>query len=753
MNAKNLVPKGEKLFEEGMASDGVFVVLKGKRMLVNTNLCIPVVAGDFLGIWDMTAGSYLTSCVATEELTVYALPAKTIADLQTILEGNKEYGGRIQLVLGRIITELSVRLNCYRHEENTLPDVIAELYRQYCARCKAEGIRAAELPKAGKETLDSFELPARLDYYLEAAKIPADIQKSYFSCSTKVAFHHMEEQAGLICKLFAECDRLGEFLRRRGSVLMNGGADNLFFYFCALEEKSGTADTKKAAALLRDVAEKKLDELEALFAKCAGEAFAAYRKRRAARMQEDATESAGEEPCENALEQILSYADVSEEMAVEYTGLVKKFAALEDKNSTEDGIRRLRKKLADGFYQLYESVFKKAYGQEAAELPLPVRLFLEYGFLDETLISRTQLLELERLIEEPVTTESAGCHIFTIWEWLTWVYEGKREPSKNEFDQEYSEMLRELRKSGQISEEEEKTRLQDYEKRLHYEIQNLFRYNHRLVNGLPNTFVPFLYEDLLGGSPERTFLPKATVLAAVDRIRSVDYSVFYREFLYMNKELGIEKEYYMAEILPDIILFPTVGSKSVLWQEISCRHRDTPGRFLLPAFAEASVDDLLIRVCGRYRWELCRTIQGTSWNNIQIKSLTSEYTDYLMYYKKNRDISEERKERIKAQLQKGKNNYAEVFVMDYEMWMKSEVNGAMKLNKVAREIMATYCPFHAKIRARLAQQPPFEEAMARYRRENAKKLRETELHHHALTKNGIELPQELLDTYDYYRNH
>jgi hypothetical protein len=91
--------------------------------------------------------------------------------------------------------------------------------------------------------------------------------------------------------------------------------------------------------------------------------------------------------------------------------------------------------------------------------------------------------------------------------------------------------------------------------------------------------------------------------------------------------------------------------------------------------------------------------------------------------------------------------------MDYEMWMKNEVNGAMKLNKVAREIMATYCPFEKNIRTQLAAQPAFEDAMARYRRESAKKLREVELRHFAITKNGIELPQELIDTMAYYKDH
>ena len=753
MNAMNQVPVGEKLFEDGMESNCIFVVLKGKGRLVNSNASLSVTSGDFLGIWDMYEGYYNTDCIATEDMTVFAFPAQSADELLAFLDGNKEYSGRITAMFGRCITELYTAMNAYLREAKVLPEVVAELYRQYCARCKAEELRAADLPNGGKGTLFVSESPAWLEYYLESAKIPAEAQKNYFSCGAKVVFRHIEEQVALVRWLFEECERQGDFLRRQGSVLMNGGADNLFFYCCALEEKAVSADTKKAALMLRDVAEKKLSELATLFDKYAGEPFATYENKRDARKQGAGRLAEGEEPCEHALEQILSFAGVSEETATEFKGLLKKFAELEDKASTEDAVRRLRRQLSDIFYQIYEIIFRKTYGMDDTDIALPIRLFLEFGFIDETLISRARMLELEKLCLEPVNQEVNGCHIFTIREWLSWVYEGKREPSKNEFDQEYSEMLRELRKSGQITEDEEKEKFKDYDERLHYEIQNLFRYNHRLVNGQLSVFVPFLYEELLGGDLERSFLSKSVVQATVDKLRSMDFSLFYREFLYMNKEIGVEKEYRMAEILPDIILFPTMGSKSILWQDISCRRRDTPGRFLLPLFAEVSVDDLLIRVCGRYRWELCRTVQGAAWNNIQIKSLTSEYTDYLMYYKKSRDLSEERKERVKAQLQKGKNNYREVFAMDYEMWMKNEVNGAMKLNKVAREIMATYCPFEKNIRAQLMQQPAFEDAMARYRRENAKKVRETELRHFALTKNGVELPQELIDTMAFYKNH
>lgn len=753
MNAMNQIPKGEVLFAEGEPAEGLWALVKGKATLSNANVRLKVEINDALAPWDLVTGVRSMTCVATEDSVVYVFSAKNVEDIRAILNANKECGGRMVASVGRFLADLSVCLNTYTKEAKLLPGVIGELYRQYSAKCKEEELRAADLPESAKTEFAQPEVPELLNYYLELANVPPEIQKAYFIDGPTMSFRHVKEQIVLAHALLAECVKQGDFLRKQGAVLMNAGADNLFYYFCALEETASAAGIKKTAVLLRDVAEKKLEELTAAFEKCAGTAFASHKQRREARKQGVEAVLSAEEPCENSLEQIFAYAGVSEDMITEYTAQLQTFASLTDKTSTEDDVRRLRKRLSDGFYQLYEKVFRKAYKKEDKELPLPVVLFLNFGLIDETLITRAQLLALEKLAITPVNTKKEGSHIFTVREWLTWVYEGKREPSKNEFDQEYSEMLRELKKSGQINAEQEAAMLGDPNERLHYEIQNLFRYNHRLVNGQLSIFVPFLYADLLGNGAETAFLSKESVEKGLEAVRGVDYSLFYREFLYVNKELGIEKEYRVAEVLPDIILFPTMGSKSILWQDISCRRRDTPGRFLLPLFAEVSLEDLLIRVAGRYRWELCRTIQGAAWNNIQVKSLTSEYTDYLMYYKKNRDISEERKEKVKAQLQKAKNNYREVFAMDYEVWMKNESTGAMKLNKVAREILAMYCPFDMPIRKQLASQPAFEDAMARQNRERLKKVRETELRCRAITKNGTELPQELEDTLAYYKNH
>ncbi|MDF2484273.1 MAG: hypothetical protein K0R46_441, partial [Herbinix sp.] len=115
-------------------------------------------------------------------------------------------------------------------------------------------------------------------------------------------------------------------------------------------------------------------------------------------------------------------------------------------------------------------------------------------------------------------------------------------------------------------------------------------------------------------------------------------------------------------------------------------------------------------------------------------------------------LSEERKEKIKAQIQKGRNSSREIFVIDYEQWINYESMGAIKLNKPVREMMATYCPFSKEIREQIKLQPLFEEAMARYFREKLRKVREIEGRHRLLQKENIELTQELIDTLNYYRD-
>ena len=149
----------------------------------------------------------------------------------------------------------------------------------------------------------------------------------------------------------------------------------------------------------------------------------------------------------------------------------------------------------------------------------------------------------------------------------------------------------------------------------------------------------------------------------------------------------------------------------------------------------------------RQRWFDCSDVFV---GNIQVKSLTSEYADFIQFYKKNRDLSEDKKEKLKMQIQKCRNNTREVFVSDYENWIRHEAQGGMCLSKPVREIMATYCPFTKELREKVSDMPIYRDAMARFQRERGKKLKEYDLKFKVWQKDGMDVPQEVVHTRDFY---
>jgi hypothetical protein len=264
--------------------------------------------------------------------------------------------------------------------------------------------------------------------------------------------------------------------------------------------------------------------------------------------------------------------------------------------------------------------------------------------------------------------------------------------------------------------------------------------------------MPILFKEAIFGYLDKLIVTKKKINDSVKNILETDYSAFYREALYTNVDLKIAHETIMLNVYPDIILMPIFGSNATMWQEIGSKDKKTPGRFCFPVMTAGNIDDLMVKTFGRFRWELCRCIQGMSWNDVKVKSLTSEYMDYIQFYRKNRDLSDDAKDKIKLQIQKARNNSREIFLIDYEAWIKNESNGSMKMNKVAREILATYCPFNKALRNKINVQKPYELAQARFLRLNQKKKQEIAVRIKAVKKITDDVPKELMDTYDFYAN-
>lgn len=427
---------------------------------------------------------------------------------------------------------------------------------------------------------------------------------------------------------------------------------------------------------------------------------------------------------------------------------VEAYRNLPDILSTDDEAYRIRRQLSPMFYDVYHKIFMRAMKDESAVTPI-VQMFLNFGFMDLELAGEEKATALYDLTAHLEVCKSD--HVYTIYEWLKAVYRGEKEPSKNEFDMDYNAYLLDLRKNGEITVDQVKKFQDSQEMKLQFEIKNMFTTVNRITYGKITTFCPILGEYDLINSVDKMLVTASKIEAALNEVRKIDFSVFYREVIFTDPEHDINREMIMKEVLPDIILMPNAGTKAMMWQETAGVKRDTPGRFMFPIFTAVDLEDMMIETMGRFRWEMCRKIQGVHWNDIREKSLTAEYCDYIQFYRKNHELSTETKEKIKSLLIRAKNNYREVFVKDYVCWVKFESKGSFRLNKVTRDILVRYCPFTKDFRNDLKANPMYQNSISRYEIGNAKVLQRINGVYEKYKKAGGEITPELKENLLFYQ--
>lgn len=450
---------------------------------------------------------------------------------------------------------------------------------------------------------------------------------------------------------------------------------------------------------------------------------------------------------EDCLVHILAYAGYKDDEIESICNKIESYRNLPDMLSTDSLAYSLRKQISVIFYDVYYRAFMRSIKEEESPDQI-LDMFFNFGFMDVNFTGEENVRELYDLTAHLDICRSEN--IYTIYEWLKCIYRGEKEPSKNEFDLNYQAYLTEERKSGNITQEEAIELLNNPEKKVEFEIRNMFSAVNRTTYGKVTTFCPILGEYDLINSIDKMLVTAEKLENAMNEIRKLDYSVFYREVLFTDSARGINCEMIMTEILPDIILMPNAGTKAMMWQETAGVKTDTPARFMFPIFTAVDVDDLMLETIGRYHWEMCRKVEGIRWNDVRERSLTAEYCTYIQFYRKNNDLSTEAKEKVKSQLVRSKNNYREVFVKDYINWMKFESKGSFRLNKVARDIVVRYCPFNKKVRNDLKSNPIYQNSIQRFENETAKKLQRYQGLYDKYVKAGGEITPELQENIDFY---
>lgn len=441
----------------------------------------------------------------------------------------------------------------------------------------------------------------------------------------------------------------------------------------------------------------------------------------------------------NAMDKILTYAGVSTEIAESLKRDIKAFVNAPNQREKSDEMRKLRADIGKNFYAVYEAAFFKS--MEVPIIPAEVKMMFLFGFIDEELAGEANTAALYKI--SLLWEDDPSGNVLTIYDWLKKIYSGEVMPSKNDLDTDWPEHLREQVRYANITQEQADALANDRRAMVHFEITNMVASANRITHGSLFSFIPTFYAGVVTKSLDSCFASPKRVHEAIDKIRDIDFGCFYRPTFTTYPELKINRFDYDVEVLPYVILMPNFGSRGAMWQEIEGRVRTTPSRMMISIFHSVSIEDTMIQLCAQFRWEMCRRIQGVHYSDITDKSLTSEYINYLQFYKKNHELSGEMKDKVKSELQRFHNNYRNVFASDYEMFLKNEANGLPRLTKVAREILFRYCTFSTKYRRALAINPQYQPVIERWKVKVAAKLHAFDLYRRKILTMTDKLPPEV----------
>ena len=449
---------------------------------------------------------------------------------------------------------------------------------------------------------------------------------------------------------------------------------------------------------------------------------------------------------------IMNYAELSQDQIKECNALLAKFKTMKNPLDPDSEARKIRKNLTKIFWDAYnKTVLKSITG--GRNIPKYIDMFLRFGYFDETLLEGDQKAFLFNFKDN--SKSDSKINVFVCDEWLDRIYHKNSVPSLDELGQTYFDKIKADNKESIFKKESDvppELNKDDY--RMSYELNAMYMPNVRLTTRNPASYVPVLNKFQINLPLEKCMVTKEGIYSAIKEILSIDYTAFNREVMFNDEELGVRKEFIQKSVIPDFIIVPSIGSKIMMWQDLSILRgagaKESKGRIILPMIVLGDLKTLLLEAVAAFRWELCKNILGPEWNNVGIPSITSEYMDYIQFYKKNKDLSIELKEKISSEFKRFRTD-RDKFVNDYLLWIKYESEGVQRLNRVVRNIFYKHIPFEKTIRDKVAKLPAFGDMHTRFINIRNRQHKEFETKYRKYVDPTGRLPDPLQENLDFYK--
>lgn len=749
------IKMGTTICESGQPFNALHTILTGTVRAVYSDGEFFLDKGDIIGLCELYFNTYIFTYIASDDVTIASIPY-SVGGLPVMFGKNPNFA---QLVTSSCYKQMKNVLEVYefsKYDCNNLYQYLTDSYNEYVKLSERYRISPRALPDL--ETIEPLALEEDIpqwltDFYENMSTVVTQTLPMspvpYFDYLNGLLMKTSQD----IAEIMSVCLIMYDYKSDIARLLMNENRLDLFDLYTTLFFRIGQREedsTAISAAISRMMIN--MEGFGSIDHELYKERINAY-KETLAFMEEKGSDVPVEDPelaknaaaVEHSLDIILEYADCDPDIAADFRKYIEEYKKQIDKNAVDDDSRRLRMNITKLFYTIYMSAFQASLHDDS--VPTILKMFFQFGYVDEELAGMENVSYLYSIAENfPSSPEN---HVYTAYEWLKAVYNGEKEPSRNEFDIDYTAHIHELKVTGKITAAQESLLSKNNAKKVVFELENMFPLVNKITFGRISTFCPVFSDHNVLKDLSQTLVTADRITESITRIRSIDFGAYGRETIYSNPDGGVAKEMINVEVLPDIILFPNVGIRGVMWQEIEGKRRTTPARFMSSVFQMEDLLTIMTRLTGEFRWEMCKRVQGARWNDISERSLTSEYFDYIQFYKKNLELSSDARDKIKSAMQKAKNSYKEMFIRDYIIWIMFEAKGAPRLNKVARDILFTHCPFSKDIRERLKMNPLYKDILDRYRIRSAQKLHHMDNLYQKLQKSRLPVPPEIAAQREY----
>ena len=446
----------------------------------------------------------------------------------------------------------------------------------------------------------------------------------------------------------------------------------------------------------------------------------------------------------NLTKRILEFSDIPHNDKNELYSLLTAFKDLPKKFESDPKLNKIKSEFNPLYWRLYENCFLKIIDSDLKSF-VP-GIMLHFGLLDERLMSDSDLTCIDEAYSGNLNVEKP-IPVMTMPYFLEKIYRAQTQPSLSEMGQTFREILK-RQKNMTKKEAAEATIYSDVaEDRVRYEIRNISSYAAPLLYGSrKKAFAPICGEAVIGALDRQTQVPEE-FSKLVDSFRERDFSLFYRDIVFHHKN---GSDIIKKEVAPNFILYPVVGSRMMMWQELDGPKRETQGRIFVPLVFNEKIEESTITALAHFRWELQKTMAGAKWMDSVEGGLVGAYFDYINYFRKNTHLSPAAKEQLIEFVKKTRSD-KERFALDYLSWVKFEYEGRMKLNPQAREIFYRYCPFAKNIRSEMARRPVFGNLEMKYQNRASSAILKAESRKIKYEKSGEKVPPELIDYLEFLK--